>query len=169
MVEDEKEIADRLQKHMDAADKAKAAAKQARRKSAKAVKREPRQEPQFDPGELRRSASHIIENSDILDMFGKEFSKVIAGEAANGKLLYLVATSRLLDKTMNAAIKGTSAGGKSEIRKRVLEFLPPESVVSFTSLSEKALIYYDGDFVHKILSMGEATLVARDELPINIV
>jgi hypothetical protein len=161
MVEDEKEIADRLQKHMDAADKAKAAAKQARRKSAKAVKREPRQEPQFDPGELRRSASHIIENSDILDMFGKEFSKVIAGEAANGKLLYLVATSRLLDKTMNAAIKGTSAGGKSEIRKRVLEFLPPESVVSFTSLSEKALIYYDGDFVHKILSMGEAT--ATDE------
>jgi hypothetical protein len=161
VVEDEKEIADRLQKHMDAADKAKAAAKQARRKSAKAVKREPRQEPQFDPGELQRSSSHIIENSDILDMFGKEFSKVIAGEAANGKLLYLVATSRLLDKTMNAAIKGTSAGGKSEIRKRVLEFLPPESVVSFTSLSEKALIYYDGDFVHKILSMGEAT--ATDE------
>jgi len=58
---------------------------------------------------------------------------------------------------MHAAIKGTSAGGKSEIRKRVLEFFPPESVVSFTSLSEKALLYYDGDFEHKILSMGEAT------------
>jgi hypothetical protein len=141
--------------------KPKAAAKQARRKSAKAVKQEPRQEPQFDLDELRGSAGHIIANSDILDLFGKEFSKVIAGEAANGKLLYLVATSRLLDKTMNAAIKGASAGGKSEIRKRVLEFLAPESVVSFTSLSEKALIYYDGDFVHKILSMGEAT--ATDE------
>jgi predicted transcriptional regulator len=30
-------------------------------------------------------------------------------------------------------------------------------VVSFTILSEKALLYYDGDFAHKILSMGEAS------------
>lgn len=97
----------------------------------------------------------------MLDLFAKEFGKVIAGEAVNGRLLYLVATSRLLDRTMNAAIKGTSAGGKSEIRKRVLEFFPSESVVSFTSLSEKALIYYEQDFAHKILSMGEAT--ATDE------
>jgi hypothetical protein len=116
---------------------------------------------EFDPDELKRVASHIIEHPNILSLFGQEFSKVVAGEAVNGKLLYLVATSRLLDKTMNAAIKGTSAGGKSEIRKRVLEFFPPESVVSFTSLSEKSLIFHDGDFAHKILSMGEAT--ATDE------
>jgi len=117
--------------------------------------------PEIDPDELQRAAGHIIRHPDILSLFATEFSKVIAGEAANGKLLYLVATSRLFDKTMNAAIKGTSAGGKSEIRKCVLEFFPPESVVSFTSLSEKALIYYDGDFAHKILSMGEAA--ATDE------
>jgi hypothetical protein len=55
----------------------------------------------------------------------------------------------------------TLSGGKSEIRKRVLEFFPPESVVTFTSLSEKSLIYYDGDFANKILSMGEAA--ATDE------
>jgi hypothetical protein len=38
-----------------------------------------------------------------------------------------------------------------------LEFFPPEEVVSFTTLSDKALLYYDGDFPHKILSMGEAS------------
>jgi hypothetical protein len=112
--------------------------------------------PELDPDELKLAAEHIIKHPDILNLFAKEFSKVIAGEAVNGKLLYLVATSRLFDKPMSAAIKGTSAGGKSEIRKRVLEFFPPEDIVSFTSLSDKALIYYDGDFVHKILSMGEA-------------
>lgn len=117
--------------------------------------------PALDPDELKCSAAHIIENNNILDLFAKEFSKVIAGETVNGKLLYLVATSRLLNKTMNAAIKGTSAGGKSEIRKRILEFFPSESIFAFTSLSEKSLIYYDGDFSHKILSMGEAT--ATDE------
>jgi hypothetical protein len=116
--------------------------------------------------QLRRAAAHIVEHPNILDLFAVQFRNVIAGETTNGKLLYLVATSRLFDKTMHAAIKGTSAGGKSEIRKRVLEFFPPESVVSFTSLSEKALLYYDGDFAHKILSMGEA--VATDEQTFRI-
>jgi hypothetical protein len=115
----------------------------------------------FDPDELQDGASHIIRHPDILSLFAKDFGEVIAGEAVNGKLLYLVGTSRLFAKPMNAAIKGTSAGGKSEIRKRILEYFPPEDVVSFTSLSEKSLIYYDGDFSHKILSMGEAT--AADE------
>ena len=69
--------------------------------------------PDIDPDELKRTAGHIIKHPDILNLFAQEFSKVVAGEAINGKLLYLVATSRLLDKTMNAAIKGTSAGGKS--------------------------------------------------------
>src|SRR5262249_1268396 len=36
-------------------------------------------------------------------------------------------------------------------------FFPPESVVAFTALSEKALLYYDAGFEHKILSMGEAS------------
>jgi hypothetical protein len=113
--------------------------------------------------QLRRSADHIIANENILDLFAKEFGKVIAGEESNGKLLYLVATSRLFDRTMHAAIKGTSAGGKSEMRKRMLEFFPPESVVSFTSLSEKALIYHDGEFSHKILSMGEAAATEEQD------
>src|SRR5262249_42570401 len=85
------------------------------------------------------------------------------GEQTNGKMLYLVSTSRMFDQTMHAAIKGASAGGKSEIRKRVLDFIPPESVVTFTSLSDKALIYYDGDFCHKILSMGEAAATEEQE------
>jgi hypothetical protein len=131
--------------------------KEARKRSARSEEIP----PEFDPAELRRSANDIIEHPGILDLFAKELSKVVAGEAINGKLLYLVATSRLFDKTMNAAIKGTSAGGKSEIRKRILEFFPPEGVIGLTSLSEKALIYYEGDFAHKIFSMGEAT--ATDE------
>jgi hypothetical protein len=115
----------------------------------------------LDSEKLAQSAADIIASDNILDLFAADFAKVIAGESANGKLIYLVCTSRLFERTMNAAIKGPSAAGKSEIRKRILEFLPPESVVSFTSLSEKSLIYYDGDFNHKILSMGEAS--ALDE------
>jgi hypothetical protein len=126
-------------------------------------KQETKKEEPPKPGAFLKSAEKIISHTNKLTLFAKEFSKVIAGETVNGKLLYLVATSRLLDKTMNAAIKGTSAGGKSEIRKRVLDFFPPESVVAFTSMSEKALIYHDGDFVHKILSLGEASATEEQE------
>jgi hypothetical protein len=122
----------------------------------------PEPEPEPDFNEIKQSAAHIIESENVLDLFAQEQSKVIAGEETNGKLLYLVATSRLLDKTMNAAIKGTSAGGKSEVRKRILDFFPPESVIAFTSLSEKSLIYCEEGFEHKILSMGEAA--ATEEL-----
>ena len=38
----------------------------------------------------------------------------------------------------------------------MLAFIPPEDVISFTTLSEKALLYMTDDFAHKILSMGEA-------------
>ena len=109
------------------------------------------------------SARTIIECGNVLEWFVGSWRKIVAGEEQNAKLLYLVATSRLFGKCMNAAIKGPSSAGKSEIRRQVLEFFPPEEVVSFTTLSEKALLYYDGDFAHKILSMGEASGVDRLE------
>lgn len=113
----------------------------------------------FDARDRERweaSARHIIECGNVLDLFAQAWRKVVAGEENIAKLLYLVATSRLFSKCMHAAIKGPSSGGKSEIRRQVLEFFPPEEVVSFTTLSEKALLYYQDDFPHKILSMGEA-------------
>ena len=37
-----------------------------------------------------------------------------------------------------------------------MEYFPPESVISFTTLSEKALLHLREEFSHRILSMGEA-------------
>ena len=51
-----------------------------------------------------------------------------------------------------------------EIRKQVLEFFPPEDVISFVTLSEKALLYFEGDFPHKILSMAEASGLQEQQL-----
>ena len=109
-----------------------------------------------DPAVLADSAWEVIECEDVLELFAADWRRLVAGEARNAKTLYLIATSRLLTKTMHAAVKGPSSGGKSEIRTRLLEFFPPESVISFTALSERALIYNRDNFEHKILSMGEA-------------
>jgi hypothetical protein len=118
-----------------------------------------RQASRYDARERehwQHSARYIIDCDDVLELFAQSWRKVIAGEEKNAKLLYLAATSRVFSKCMNVAIKGPSSGGKSEIRRQVLEFFPPEAIVSFTTLSERALLYYEEDFAHKILSMGEA-------------
>jgi phage/plasmid primase-like uncharacterized protein len=109
-----------------------------------------------DIDELATSAEEIIACKDVLELFGETCGQVVAGEETLTKLLYLSGTSRLLDKAMHVAIKGPSAAGKSEIRRRVLQFFPAETVISFTAQSEKALLYFKDDFAHKILSMGEA-------------
>jgi predicted transcriptional regulator len=113
---------------------------------------------------LRASAAGIIASKDVLRNFAAAWRMMVAGEEKNAKLLYLVATSRLFDKPMHAAIKGPSSAGKSEIRKRVLSFFPPESILSFTVLSEKALLYFEKDFCHMVLSMGEASGIEEQKL-----
>ena len=107
---------------------------------------------------LEASAREIIECDDVLELFARDCARTIAGEKVNLKMLMVVGTSRLFEHkaAMNAALKGPSAGGKSEVREAVVKFFPPEDVVAFTSLSPSALLYHEEDYAHKILSMGEA-------------
>jgi phage/plasmid primase-like uncharacterized protein len=110
----------------------------------------------IDMNQLEASARNIIECEDVLELFADDCGQIIAGEKPTLKILYLAATTRLFEKAMHLAIKGASAIGKSEARKAALAYFPPECVVNFTTLSEKALLYFEGDFQHKVLSMGEA-------------
>jgi hypothetical protein len=110
------------------------------------------------------AALTIIDCTNVLELLVQETSKVIAGEEGPVKILYLIGTSRLFPKPMNGAIKGPSSAGKSEIREKVLAFFPPESVISFTSMSEKALVFDSRPFQHTILSMAEAISVEEQGL-----
>jgi phage/plasmid primase-like uncharacterized protein len=115
---------------------------------------------EVNPEALARSAASIIASENVLGEFVKVHGKLYVGEKENAKLLYLICTSRLFDlqTTMHGAAKGPSAVGKSGLLDAVTVFMPPESVYSFTSLSEKALLYLpdDGNLAHKILVMAEA-------------
>jgi hypothetical protein len=132
-------------------------------KRVRAYEEEQKKYPEPDPKDLESQLKPILNTEGILDLWIHSWDKVMAGEHRNAKLLYLIATTRLFDKCMSAAIKGPSSGGKSEIRKQVLEFFPPEDIISFTSMSEKALLYEERDFPHKILSMGEAAAIQEKE------
>ena len=134
-----------------------AAAKAAARSSYKTP-------PAVDATKLAASAKEIIACHDVLEMFAEECGQVIAGEETLTKLLYLSATSRLLDKAMHVAVKGPSAVGKSEGRRRVLEFFPRKR--SFRSqLCRKKPSLLQRRFCAQGTFDGGGNLSGRDQVP----
>ena len=79
------------------------------------------------------------------------------GESVNKRLMYLAASSRKMDSPISIMVTSQSASGKSYLIDSVKKLMPPEDVVSMTSLSDQALNYMEDDaLIHKFLTMGEA-------------
>jgi hypothetical protein len=92
----------------------------------------------------------------ILDRLAEEVrARGLVGEERLAQTLYLVLTSRLLDKQVSAGVKGHSASGKSHAVETVTKFFPKESYLEFTAMSEKALIYSTEEYAHRTLIVYE--------------
>ncbi len=79
------------------------------------------------------------------------------GESLNKQLIYLAASSSLLDDPISVTVISESASGKSYLIDTVKKLIPEEDVISFTSLSDQALNYLPEDaLIHKFMVMGEA-------------
>ena len=94
----------------------------------------------------------------ILDDVADEVrSRGLVGEEQLAQTLYLVLTSRLLDKQVSAGVKGHSASGKSYTVETVTRFFPPEAYLEFTAMSERALVYSNEEYAHRTLVVYEVT------------
>ena len=94
----------------------------------------------------------------ILDAVADEVrSRGLVGEERLARTLYLVLTSRLLDKQVSAGVKGHSASGKSYTVETVTRFFPPEAYLEFTAMSERALVYSAEEYAHRTLVVYEVT------------
>ncbi len=92
----------------------------------------------------------------ILDAVADEVrSRGLVGEERLARTLYLVLTSRLLDKQVSAGVKGHSASGKSYTVETVTRFFPPEAYLEFTGMSERALVYSTEEYAHRTLVVYE--------------
>jgi hypothetical protein len=92
----------------------------------------------------------------ILDSFADAaIRQGLVGEDILAKLLYLVLTSRLLDRQVSAGVKGHSASGKSWCIDVVLRFFPRDAYMTFTAMSQKALIYSDEEYAHRTIVVYE--------------
>jgi hypothetical protein len=110
-----------------------------------------------EPRALVHKAPALAYESDLLGRLAKDIKQLgHAGEERACKLVYLCATSRLLDKIVSLVAKGPSAAGKSATIDRVLTFIPDEALVSLSGMSEKYLVYDDRPIKHKMLVLHEA-------------
>ena len=92
----------------------------------------------------------------------------VIGEEALIKLLYLGVVSRLLkakgDCPVSIFCKGSSSGGKSYVMGVVLSlFRENDSWLRFGSMSQKAMIYDDTCYQHKILFLPEINQLLQDK------
>ncbi|MEW6359295.1 MAG: winged helix-turn-helix domain-containing protein [Planctomycetota bacterium] len=99
----------------------------------------------------------------ILDRLAEDVARRgVAGEERVVKLIFLVLTSRLLDRPISIIIKGPSSGGKSYVVQVVLLFFPASAFYDLTGASEKAFAYSDEPLTHRMLVIYEAAGLNSD-------
>lgn len=95
--------------------------------------------------------------ADLLAAFWKSVQAAgLRGERRAAQLVYLVVTSRLLDRIVSLALKGPSAAGKSFLVEIVLGFFPSSAYYALSAMSERALAYDTEPLRHRILVLYEA-------------
>jgi hypothetical protein len=82
----------------------------------------------------------------------------IVGEKPLMRAIYMVGTSRLLDRPHSAIVIGKSSTGKSCAVQTAAQFFPPEDVIIATRMTPQAL-YHMGDLSHKFVVAGERSHV----------
>ena len=104
----------------------------------------------------QRQAKELLSRRDLIDVIRGHLDVMgLVGEYANKLILFLVVISRLLNRPNAAIVKGSSAGGKSQLINTIVLLVPPESVMDCTSMSEHALVYMERDQSHKVFVIAE--------------
>jgi hypothetical protein len=120
---------------------------------------------ELQPGDAREKAKHaawagccdLASQPRILDHMIEELAATgLVGEKRAAKLIYLVLTSRLLERPLCAVVKGPSSSGKNFVSGQVLTLFPPSGFYRLTGMSEKALAYSEEPLAHRTLVVEEA-------------
>ncbi|MGE5443098.1 MAG: hypothetical protein ACM3SR_00655 [Ignavibacteriales bacterium] len=105
--------------------------------------------------EEMEKAKEVLSSPVILEkMIDLTTRRGHVGEEIN-KMLFLSFTSRRLRSSISTVVKGASASGKSALVNSILPLFPKEEVLSYSFLTPKALVHFDGDLSHKILFIQE--------------
>jgi hypothetical protein len=106
----------------------------------------------------------LAEAPDLMDRVVKQVQSMgVVNEDELITLLYVSATSRVLQSPINPLVKGSSSGGKSYTTTRTLELIGSGFVNYLTSSSALSLVYDERPLSHTVLVVFEATQLQADE------
>lgn len=109
------------------------------------------------PQEVKDTACEMLKSESLFELISTDIADIgIAGEEDLALMLYVIMTSRLLDKPLSAIVQGSSASGKSYLIETVADLMPPEALVQAHDFSDQALYYLPkGSLEHRIVISGE--------------
>jgi hypothetical protein len=79
----------------------------------------------------------------------------IVGEDDTALGIYIVGTSRLLQRPLATIVFGDTSGGKSHLVDTIGGLFPDDQVIRATSFSDKSLYYMPNSIAHKFMIAGE--------------
>ncbi len=103
----------------------------------------------------RAQASELLKSNVLLNNFLDACHTRYVGRDKELILLKLATLSRHFDMGLSVVITGTSAVGKSELIKTILQTVYPPDCEDFTRTSEQYLLYREKPLDHKIITFYE--------------
>jgi hypothetical protein len=108
-------------------------------------------------------ARDLLYDPNILDRIKEAIvAGGYAGDTTPPLLVFIVLTSRLLERPINLAFVAESASGKNRAIDAVLDLFPVHAYYKFTAGSPRSLIYSAEDFRHRIVIMSEADSIPEE-------
>lgn len=92
---------------------------------------------------LQKECLELLKSPDLMDKLGDKIGlSGVVGEEMNRLLLFCVASSYKMPKTLHAIVQGSSGSGKTHLLNAVLELMPPEELLNVTRITDKSLYNY---------------------------
>ena len=109
------------------------------------------------PQEVKDSATEILKNKSLFQQISEDITDIgVAGEEELALILYIIMTSRLLEKPLSAIIQGASSSGKTFIIETIAKLMPSEDVVQAHDFTDQVFYYMpEGSLRHKVVISGE--------------
>jgi len=119
--------------------------------------------------EAIKSAEAFLKEPGLLQRTNELIGKAgVIGEEVNRLIMYLVFTSRKLQRPLHIISFGSSGTGKSHLQEKVGELIPEEDKIEVTSVSGNAFYYYDKDELgHKLILIEDYDGVLTALYPIR--
>ena len=88
----------------------------------------------------------------------------VAGEKQLAATVYVIGTSRLLEKPLAGIVQGLTSSGKSYVNDTVARLFPPEAVIHAQKMTPEALVHMpEGSLVHRFVVAGERSRRRDDD------